>query len=376
MRRQGKAYSSVISVLVVLCALGFLLVPEPASSHNPITTTVLFNREIATLFNRKCAQCHAQGELAMPLQTYEESRPWAVAIKEEVLARRMPPWPADPSVGRYSNNIGLTTRELDFLISWVDGGAPEGDGQPPERVDHSGHWMLGTPDRLVTATRGATIQPGARPAVTRLVVETGLTQATWVKAIDYKPGDARVTRAAFITVDGTGEYVGAWTPWAPTSELPEGAGVRLPARARLAIDVLYQGADEAVTDTPRIGLYLARTPTHALGTTTLTAAQAQFTAPADMQAVALRVDMGSGARSMEVRAMRPDGAIEPLLLVRDYRQEWQTPFVFATPRPLPRGTVVQAMAHFDASARDRQFTVTLASLTARAPLPRATTPSR
>src|SRR5262249_16634683 len=83
-----------------LAALGFgvvlawVLLPRPAYSHNPTTTTVLFNREIATLLQRKCLQCHAEGKMAMPLTTYTQARPWAEAIKEETLARRMPPWPA------------------------------------------------------------------------------------------------------------------------------------------------------------------------------------------------------------------------------------------------------------------------------------------
>jgi YVTN family beta-propeller protein len=241
---------------------------------------------------------------------------------------------------------------------------PAGPGVYNLGVTHDGKKLLGTNkrDQSVSVIDVATGKELARIQTTRKVVH----------GVAISDDD----RYAFITIEGTGEYVGAWTPWATTSELPDGAGVRLPARARLAIDVLYQGSDAPVTDTPRIGLYVTRAPSQSLETTTLTASKAQFTAAADIRAVALRVDMAPGARSIEVRAMQPDGAIEPLLLVRDYRPEWQTPFVFATPKLLPRGTVVQAIAHFDEAARDRQFTVSLASLIARAPLPRATTPSR
>src|SRR5512139_1007988 len=128
-----------------------VLWPRPAAPHNPITTTVLFNREIAALFNAKCNTCHAAGKLAMPLETYAEARPWAQAIKEEVLARRMPPWPAQRGVGSFANDVALTTRELDFLISWVDGGTPEGEGSAPGFVEHGSHWMLGTPDATLVA---------------------------------------------------------------------------------------------------------------------------------------------------------------------------------------------------------------------------------
>src|SRR5262245_23771289 len=149
---------------VVLLLLGLVVLwPQPAAPHNPITTTVLFNREIAALFNTKCNQCHSAGKLAMPLVTFADARPWAQAIKEEALARHMPPWPAQRGTGSFANDVGLTIRELDFLISWVDGGTPEGDGMPPEFVDHGAHWMLGAPDKLLVAPAAVEIAPGARP---------------------------------------------------------------------------------------------------------------------------------------------------------------------------------------------------------------------
>ena len=100
-------------VTFVMClAAAWTLWPRSAYSHNPTTTTVLFNREIASLLQHKCLQCHADRKLAMPLVTYEDARPWAEAIKEEALARRMPPWPAERGYAAFSNDIGLGKNEL------------------------------------------------------------------------------------------------------------------------------------------------------------------------------------------------------------------------------------------------------------------------
>ena len=63
----------------------------------------------------------------MPLLTYEQARPWAKAIQEEVLERRMPPWGAVKGFGDFQDDLGLTQEELHLLSDWVDGGAPEGD---------------------------------------------------------------------------------------------------------------------------------------------------------------------------------------------------------------------------------------------------------
>src|SRR5438105_3093120 len=167
-----------------------MLVPRPAYSHNPTTTTVLFNREIATLLQRKCVQCHADGKLAMPLVTYAQARPWAEAIKEEALARRMPPWPAERGFGAFSNDIGLTPREFEFLLSWIDGGVPEGPGAPPELVDHGGHWMLGIPDMVVSPAAATTIEAKSAVTFKRLTIDTRLTRDAWLRGFDFKP-DAR-----------------------------------------------------------------------------------------------------------------------------------------------------------------------------------------
>ena len=63
----------------------------------------------------------------MSLTTYDEARPWAKAIRDEVAARRMPPWGAVAGIGDFAGDPSLSTPEIDLLIAWVEGGAPEGD---------------------------------------------------------------------------------------------------------------------------------------------------------------------------------------------------------------------------------------------------------
>jgi hypothetical protein len=63
----------------------------------------------------------------MPLIRYEDARPWAKAIKEEVLSRRMPPWGAVKGFGDLRNDCSLTQQEILRIAEWVEGGAPEGD---------------------------------------------------------------------------------------------------------------------------------------------------------------------------------------------------------------------------------------------------------
>ena len=110
-----------------------------AQGHDIITTSITFSRDISRIVNNHCASCHHPGGMAFSLMTYAEARPWAVAIKEEILRRRMPPWGAIKGFGEFRNDTALTPEEMERIVSWVDGGVPEGEPKdmppPPKSLE-------------------------------------------------------------------------------------------------------------------------------------------------------------------------------------------------------------------------------------------------
>jgi hypothetical protein len=96
------------------------------SGHDVITTNLTFTRDISRIFDRHCAACHG-ATAEIPLITYEQARPWAVAIKEQVLSRAMPPWGAVKGFGDLKPDRALTQEEIMIITGWVIGGAPQGD---------------------------------------------------------------------------------------------------------------------------------------------------------------------------------------------------------------------------------------------------------
>lgn len=106
---------------------GGVLLAALTSAHDVITTPITFSREISRLFYDRCISCHREGGSAFSLVKYEEARPWAKAIKEEVLERRMPPWGAVKGFAEFRDDKGLTQEQLEVIADWVEGGAPEGD---------------------------------------------------------------------------------------------------------------------------------------------------------------------------------------------------------------------------------------------------------
>ena len=97
-----------------------------AGAHDRITTKVTWDGEISPIVQARCAGCHSPGSRStIPLRTYQEARPWAAAIKEEVLTRRMPTWNAARGYGDFANDPSLSPFEIALIAAWVDGGAPE-----------------------------------------------------------------------------------------------------------------------------------------------------------------------------------------------------------------------------------------------------------
>src|SRR5262249_49633085 len=107
-----------------------------------------FHKEIEPILQLHCQGCHRPGEAGpMPLLTFEQTRPWAKAIRAEVLSGKMPPWQADPHYGKFANDPSLSAEEKGTLAAWIDGGAPEGNpGDAPKPKQFVDGWRISKPD--------------------------------------------------------------------------------------------------------------------------------------------------------------------------------------------------------------------------------------
>jgi hypothetical protein len=106
-----KSKSYVLLMAVVLLA-ACLFTTSKSSANSPAKKEVTFNKDVAPILFKNCAECHRPNDIApMSLITYKEARPWARSIKEKVVTREMPPWSADPHYGEFSNDKRLWTAE-------------------------------------------------------------------------------------------------------------------------------------------------------------------------------------------------------------------------------------------------------------------------
>jgi hypothetical protein len=89
--------------------------------HDPVTTKLTWTQEISRIVDRHCIACHSD------FKAYASARPWAKAIRDEVASRRMPPWGVVKGVGDFVGDPSLSGPEIDMVVAWAEGGAPEGD---------------------------------------------------------------------------------------------------------------------------------------------------------------------------------------------------------------------------------------------------------
>jgi hypothetical protein len=108
-------------------AISLLALAGVAGAHDPITTKLTWTQEISRIVYRHCVSCHREGGAAMSLVSYDEARPWAKSIRDEVGERRMPPWGAVKGFGAFRDDASLSDPEIEMLVLWVEGGAPKGD---------------------------------------------------------------------------------------------------------------------------------------------------------------------------------------------------------------------------------------------------------
>ncbi|MBY0507202.1 MAG: cytochrome c [Bryobacteraceae bacterium] len=125
----------------------------PLWGHDIVTTKITWAREISRLVNQRCASCHRPGGGApFALLTYEQARPWARSMAEEVLERRMPPWNPVKGFGEFKHEAGLNQEEISLLADWVEGGAPRGKDRylPPAPVFPAPPALLSRPRLAIT----------------------------------------------------------------------------------------------------------------------------------------------------------------------------------------------------------------------------------
>jgi hypothetical protein len=172
-----------------------LLLAAPAAAAE----TPTFSKDVAPILQAKCQACHQPNSIApMSLMTYQEARPWARSMRERVSSRQMPPWHIDKSVGiqSFKNDMSLTDEQIDTIVRWVEGGAPQGDPKdlPPAKPPvTTNEWQgvmngYGPPDLVIKSSEY--VMPAKHQDVWyRPTSDIPITEPRWIRMVEIRPSN-------------------------------------------------------------------------------------------------------------------------------------------------------------------------------------------
>jgi hypothetical protein len=176
--------------LLVAAIFGALGIAAAQSAPNQVT----FTKDVVPILQRACQNCHRPGSIGpMPLLSYNDARPWARSIKQQVVQRNMPPWFIDRAVGiqKFKNDASLSDQEIATISKWVDAGAPMGnaaDMPKPRAFDDSDRWHIGRPDLVVTLNKDVIVKAKQADQWLDLPTEDlGLKSDRYIAAMEIKP---------------------------------------------------------------------------------------------------------------------------------------------------------------------------------------------
>ncbi len=191
---------------------------------------VTFTKDVLPILQRSCQKCHRPGTAApMSFLTYEETRPWARAIKDRVVRRQMPPWHLDRSIGEYLDDPSLSDQEVATIARWVDAGAPRGnpaDAPAPVDLARLGEWAFGEPDLVVSMKKGFEVPAEGADFYPAEVVDPGITEDRYVKWVQIIP-------TAYCCVHHSHVYVTI-----PDGTEKEGLGLGMGSNLDEAVDLI------------------------------------------------------------------------------------------------------------------------------------------
>ena len=365
----------LIFIGVFVAAVGLSLhaqAPRPATRSG---ASVTYAKDVAPLLHAKCISCHRPGEVApMALRTYDEVRPWARSIRQKVSTRQMPPWFADPAHGSFSNDARLTNQQIDTIVTWVDAGAPRGNPADEPHVPALPEgWQLGEPDYIITLpaidvpAEGKDIFP--TPNIT-----IDIPDDRWIRALEIRPSNREVTHHSVLFLAGANvgqsgfiDVLGVWAVGTNATEYPDGVGRWIRKGQQLRTNLHYHPNGKPAVDQTRVGLYFGKGDLKK-EVASAVAGDIAFRIPAgaknhemralfpidqDINIVSYFPHMHFRGKDMTLTALMPDGRRQTLLSVPAYDFNWQLYYYPTTPVPIPRGAIIEAVAHYDNSADNK-----------------------
>jgi len=354
-----------------------------------------FVHDIAPIVYQKCAPCHRPGESGpFSLITYTDVKKHALQIADLTRRRFMPPWLPEPGYGDFQDELRLTDAQIKTIADWAGAGAPEGptDETPPPPHFTEG-WQLGPPDLILQAPQPFTVPAEGSDVYWNFIFTATNQTPRWVRAIEIRPGNARLLHHANLYIDrahsarrqktSPGAGVPGMDPviersifepddghflyWKPgTIPYSEGDGLawRLDPGNDLVLNAHLQPSGKPEQLRPQIGLYFTDKPRQFYpmivqlehdGALDIPPGARDFLVsddfklPMDVYVLAIYPHAHYLGKLLEAYATLPTGEKKWLIRIPDWNLAWQAVYRYREPILFPKGTVISMRFHYDNS---------------------------
>jgi hypothetical protein len=353
--------------------------------------TVTYSKDVAPILQKNCEQCHRAGEAApMTFRSYKEVRPYAAAIKEAVLLKKMPPWFADPNFGHFSNDRSMSAQDIKTLVAWVDSGAKEGNPKDlPKPVTYVDGWNIDKPEFQIEMAQDYKIPASGTIDYQHILVKGNFEKDTWISQAEVRPGNRALVHHVIAYVrppgskwmqdavpgvpypknknegesGGGGEFLAGYAPGFLPMRLDAGRALMVKAGSDIVLELHYTANGKEGTDRTKIGFVTAKGPVTER-VFVMAAQNGRFAIPAgdpnyqvdakfqfggDAKIISFTPHMHLRGKDFEFRATYPTGETETLLKVPHYDFSWQLTYNESKDLVVPKGTVIACTAHYDNS---------------------------
>ena len=389
---MGIVTWSGMAILLIAASASWKQTARNDKSPSPPT----FYKDVFPILQDHCQSCHRPAEIApMLFMTYDQTRPWARKMADDVKMKMMPPWFADPRYGHFANDPSLTEQQIATISAWAGADAPAGDPHeaPPPRQWAEG-WNIVQPDLVVKMPKPVSIPAQGEIEYTYEIVPTHFAEDKWVQMAEMRPFTREHVHHAVVYIrppdspwlrhapvgepfsastladpeerrqahETTSDLLLVYAPGSAPDQWPDGMAKFVPAGSDLVFQMHYTTNGSADRDQTGIGLVFAKIPPkqrvitlqlnqHALiippGADDFRV-EVQGTLPNDATLLSLFPHMHLRGKRFEYDIVHDDGSVEPLLRV-NYHFHWQLSYKLAEPRALKAGTRLQAIAWYDNS---------------------------
>jgi hypothetical protein len=341
---------------------------------------ISYSDTIAPLLEEKCIACHQQGGIApFAMDSYEKVKGFAPMMREAIRTDRMPPFDADPHVGKFKDDKSLSSDEIKTLVHWIEAGAPRGAG--PDKLAEVKHvapeWPLGKPDLIVDIPK-YTIPASGFVDYQYPTTKNPLTEGKWLKAATAKVSQRQAVHHILSGLipegqtkkgmEAWGGSVGGYTVGMESVEAPKGIGSWVPAGGQFAYQMHYTPFGKEVVSAEQIGLYFYKDgekPDLIMRENALVdqfielppndgahKEVAYFLFPKDAILHTAVVHAHYRGTYSKLEVIDPAGKRETILNVPFYDFNWQRMYEFDKPIPIKAGSKVVATYIYDNSKRN------------------------